>query len=278
MLRNENNTETDLQEEDCFSLCSSCKSDLRVIFSLGVPSYLDTSVSSSISSHPCDTSSQASEMTNVIKTMQPLPALDQERSGAFVHLATDRSERLKLSKDARKDESLNLPKRSVDRANYSNANCSAEERDRAERNRNAAVTNVTSLQACKRQRLDDAACTQMHGFINPRNRVGIQNLDDSQNAKGIGEMPKSSDCPTSRGIDTSNNYALEIQSSGRGAFIVDNLRDNANNQTMIASKAPKVVDPPCARREAVDVSLVDRRRNVYKLAMGILKCRFGIYK
>ncbi|RLU22493.1 hypothetical protein DMN91_004771 [Ooceraea biroi] len=56
MSQNEN----DLQNDDLLSfLCSSCKSELRSIFSIGVPSYLNTSVSN-ISSIPCN--SQVSEI------------------------------------------------------------------------------------------------------------------------------------------------------------------------------------------------------------------------
>lgn len=267
MLQNGNNP----LKEGWPSFCSSCNSDMRSFFSIGVPSYLDESVFS-ISNNLQDAlqSQVPSRVTNnENKTMQSTHEMkihNQDESSVYLleDSKWDKSKDALLSNLQMKPSQFSL-KHSNEPFNGIENQIRADEEN--------MFTNVT-LTTYKTQKSNDITFKQLYGFINLKNHTEV--VTDFQNTcqklfENLKLLSSFKSCDFNmqeiRSFQRAKS-AVNTQSLGRWKEIRNIIlwKSNAKIQTAIASQA--IVDS-----EVTETDLRNHRRNIYKLAVQVAKLR-----
>lgn len=244
------NGDGSLEDEDRLSLCSSCRSELRSIYSLGVPSSLDES--SPVSGAPSVSQDRAvAEDDNGRKSMQ---------SGTA---------------SASRDERDPKPpsKHGDDLAGAMTGRTSADGRN--------APTRVTLLTAYEAQKLRNVTYERVYRFVNLRRgraeMVGRGSRSARQEEEEEPKLPGvvGRSCVDLRADDDAREPAERVESAidARSMERRDGIRDpssaptsTSNVKKVEASKMP--VGP-----ESAGSDLGNRRRNLYKLAVRVSELR-----
>ncbi|XP_032684614.1 uncharacterized protein LOC116850433 isoform X2 [Odontomachus brunneus] len=249
-----------LLEETWPSFCSSCKSDMQSFLSIGVPSYLDKSFSSTSNDLQDALQNQVPSRVanNENKTMQ----LSYNRDESLVYLLEDP----KWNKDALLN---NLQMKSSQFSlKHSNESFNDTE-DQIKADEENMFTNVT-FTTYKTQKLNDITLKQLYGFINLKNHrevvIDFQNTCRKlfENLKLLNSF-KSCDFNMQeiRSFQQAKS-AVNMQSLDRWKEIRNIILRKSKSQVAIASKT--FVDS-----EVMETDLRNGRRSVYKLAIQVAK-------
>nr|XP_012224350.1 PREDICTED: uncharacterized protein LOC105673353 [Linepithema humile] len=247
MLESENCS----QEEDCLSLCSSCKSELRSIFSIGVPSFIISTCGTSTSQN------HSQEIAND-ETMQLDSVLKTHSSNKSLVYLSSKELMKNLAKNA--NNSLLQSPLHVD-----DSNCVIENQAKIEE-RNTSINVTLSYEA---QKVDNVTYKRVYGCINLKDRTTI--IDDSRNVreKPILTNPFKS-CRLNNMQETKSPLELKQPAfnthSLKGSKETCNTlsKTNAKVQAMTASNA--LDSRNSINHKTTETDLKTRRRNVYKLA------------
>ncbi|XP_032684612.1 uncharacterized protein LOC116850433 isoform X1 [Odontomachus brunneus] len=255
-----------LLEETWPSFCSSCKSDMQSFLSIGVPSYLDKSFSSTSNDLQDALQNQVPSRVanNENKTMQ----LSYNRDESLVYLLEDP----KWNKDALLN---NLQMKSSQFSlKHSNESFNDTE-DQIKADEENMFTNVT-FTTYKTQKLNDITLKQLYGFINLKNHrevvIDFQNTCRKlfENLKLLNSF-KSCDFNMQeiRSFQQAKS-AVNMQSLDRWKEIRNIILRKSKSQVAIASKT--FVDS-----EVMETDLRNGRRSVYKLAIQVAKLRIAFF-
>lgn len=249
------------QKEDCLSLCSSCKSELRSLYSIGLPSYLNVSDCST-----CISQNYSQEIVNV-ETMQLDSTLKMHNSNkSLVHLSSKEPTK-DLSKNAN-DSLLESP------LHVDDSNCIRE--NQATINERNTSINVTL--SYETQKVRNVTYKRVYGCINAINYKDRTTVNESRNVRAKPMlMSPLKFCRLNNTQETKPSLG-----SKQSAFNTHGLQGSKEacntlsktNAKVGATSASKTLDlRNSIKLKTTETDLVTRRRNVYKLADRVFKLR-----